>query len=170
MNPQAAALDTGRAVAKQFRAEMDDPLLDAVLGYWQSLRGTREMPRRQEIDPVALPRPSLPHLFLMKVECHCFRYSLAGTAIELQFGMSIAGQALHDVLFGSEEDSVFAQYQETVETRRPTYCEHKFIDTSRVPLQFRRLLLPLSADGVAVTDLFGVCVFLPQSGAKSRHW
>ena len=169
MKSQAATLGTGRAVENRFPAEMDDPLLDAVLGYWQSLRGTREMPRRQEIDPVALPRPSLPHLFLMKVECHCFRYSLAGTAIELQFGMSIAGHALHDVLFGSEEDSIFAQYQETVETHRPTYCQHAFIDTRQLPLQFRRLLLPLSADGAAVTDLFGVCVFLPQSGTESRR-
>lgn len=169
MKSRAATLDTDRGVAK-FHAEMDEPLLEAVLGYWQSLRGAREMPRRQDIDPVALPRPSLPHLFLMRVDCHCLRYSLVGTAIELQFGMSIAGQVLHDVLFGSEEDSIFSQYQETVETHRPTYCQHDFIDTRRLPLQFRRLLLPLSADGATVTDLFGVCVFRPQSGGRFRRW
>jgi len=143
---------------------MNDPLLNSVLAYWQQLRGARAMPRRQEIDPVALPRPSLPHLFLVQVECHSFRYSLVGTAIELQYGMSMAGRLLQDPPGGADEAAIVAQYRETVELRRPTYCEHDFINTREVPLRCRRLVLPLSADGTTVTDLFGVCVFLPRGG------
>ncbi len=95
---------------------MSDPLLNSIMAYWQQLRGPRAMPRRQEIDPVALPRPSLPHLFLVQVECHCFRYSLVGTAIELQYGMSMAGRLLQD---GADEAAIVAQYRETVEDPAP---------------------------------------------------
>jgi hypothetical protein len=162
MRARAGAADKGWVVVKRSIAEMDDPLLNSVLEYWHGLRGTRAMPRRQEIDPVVLPRPSLPHLLLVQVECHCFRYSLAGTAIELQFGMSVAGRLLQELPFGTDEAATVAQHQETVETQRPTYCEHEFVNTRRQPLHCRRLLLPLSADGATVTDLFGVCVFLPK--------
>lgn len=145
---------------------MDDPVLNSVLAYWQALRGPRAMPPRREIDPVELPVHVLPNLFLVDVKGRDFRYRLAGTAIEQQFGMSMAGHRLEDLPFGTEASSIFMQYQETVETHTPTYCEHAFIDTRYIPLHYNRLLLPLSADGQNVTELFGVCVFLP----KSRSW
>jgi len=166
MKARTGALPGGTRTAKRSIADMDDPLLNAVLAYWQGLRGTRAMPRRQEIDPVVLPVRALPQLFLVEVECRSFRYRLAGTDIELHFGMSMAGHLLEDLPFGSEEDSVFAQYRETVEMARPTYCEHQFVDTRRLSMHYRRLLLPLSSDGQNVTDLFGVCVFLPIDGPK----
>lgn len=142
-------------------AEMSDPLLTSVLDYWQGLRRARAMPRRPEIDPVALLRPSVPHLLLVSVEGRDFRYDLVGTAIEEQFGMSVAGRLLKELPFEPDRNALFTQHRATVWTRRPTYREYEIVNAEGKAVQCRRLLLPLSADGTIVTDLFGMWLFLP---------
>ena len=146
---------------------MDDPLLRAVLEYWHELRGERAMPRRREIDPVLLPRRTLPHLLILRVDGHGFRYGLVGTAIELQFGMSIAGHRPEDLPFAPDCEAIVTQHRETAETQRPTYREDEFTDWNQQARHCRRLLLPLSDDGTTVTDLFGIWLFLRKrpSGA-----
>ncbi len=162
MDHLTIAADGTRPSVARSTALPDDPLLHAVLRYWHALRGSRAMPSRREIDPVLLPRRSLPHLLLLHVEGHGFRYGLAGTAIELQFGMSIAGRLLEELPFAPDRASIFTQHQETAETQRPTYREDEFIDLDQKPLRYCRLLLPLSEDGTTVTDLFGIWLFLPR--------
>jgi hypothetical protein len=171
MNTHAGVVDEGWAATERTMAATGDPLLYSVLDYWDHLRGPRAMPPRREIDPIALPRPSLPHLFLVRVEGNCFRFGLVGTSIEQQFGTSLGGHLVQDLPFGADGAASLAQYLLTVETQRPTYREHEFVNRQAVTQYCRRLLLPLSADGVTVTDLLGMWVFLPRRpwGAKTTR-
>ena len=167
MDIQTMAEDGTWPTVERSLAGMDHPLLHAILDYWDELRGTRAIPRRREIDPVLLPRPSLSHLFLMHVEGRYFRYDLVGTALELQFGMSMAGRLSEELPFEPDRNSIFSQHQVTAETQHPTYREHDLVDREKKLVHCCRLLLPLSADGTTVTDLFGIWLFAnrPPGGA-----
>jgi hypothetical protein len=141
---------------------LKDGVLEDVLAYWQATRGGRPMPARHELDITRMPTRCIPHLFLVDVmaEAPWFVYRLAGTRIEVEFGISLRGKSLHDLPFGTEEESVFGQYEEARATGQPTYCEHQFVNTKRYPVHYRRLLLPLSDRGERVDQLLGAAVFL----------
>jgi hypothetical protein len=153
---------------KRELACLTDPLILEVMAYWDRIRGPRRMPRREEIDPVLLPRRALPHIFIADVVDGTFRYRLAGTDYELNFGRSLKGCRLQDLPLGTEEASVFGQFEEAVATALPTYCEHDFIDARGLRMVYRRLLLPLSPNGNLVTGLFGICIFSAPHSTNCR--
>ena len=59
--------------------------------YWAARCGTRTMPARADLDPVAM-KPYLPHLMLFDVVGERFRYRLVGTRVVQDFGRDVTGK------------------------------------------------------------------------------
>ena len=128
------------------------------------LDSPRFVPSRRAIDPIAIPRNILPHLFLADVrdERPHYQLRLTGTALEDRFGIC-RGAALEALHLGSESETVRSQCDAVLDEARPVYCVHDFEDDRRRPWRYRRLLMPLSTEKQSIDGLFGVVVFSPRA-------
>lgn len=89
-----------------------------------------------------------------------FRYRLAGTEVERMFGRALAGLDLFEAPFGEEATSIWHQYQRTLVTAQPTYCEHAFVASHDRFVHYRRLLVPLRRNAAQPDMLLGAVVFV----------
>src|SRR5690349_9111742 len=78
------------------------PLIAALLDYWEVKRDGRPMPDRRDIDPAELPPKLLPHLLLGETldGGTRWRYRLVGTEIVRRLGFDPTGKYIDDVLGG----------------------------------------------------------------------
>jgi hypothetical protein len=67
--------------------------LRQLLDYWQRLKRDRSMPRKREFDPIDLPLPVLPRLFLIEFlgGAANYRLRLMGTYLRTLTGASSLG-------------------------------------------------------------------------------
>jgi hypothetical protein len=143
--------DPPERAADEFAAAFAGTVLAELYDYWRAKRGGRFAPSRADIDPVEIPR-LLPHLMLVDVVDGGarFRYRLAGTEIESRFGCSMVGRYIDEMMRGRYSDYLHDLYRELLASRRPLYSESAYASDDSAPLQARRLMLPLSADGSVI--------------------
>ncbi|WP_340117342.1 PAS domain-containing protein [Pelagibius sp. 7325] len=145
--------------AERFLEQVDDPRLVAVYRYWDGLRGTRFAPSYPEIDPIDIPR-LLRYLLVTDVEAtprgRRYRYRLCGTEVEEHFGIAMRGCYIDTLMQGSYRSYIEGLYDRLVERRSPVYSASTYDD--RV-LQTKRLMLPLSSDGLQVDTVLAAQVF-----------
>ena len=152
--PVGKGLSTARY---DFRA---DPVLRTALAYWEGKRRGRAMPERGDIDPCEL-RQVLAHLQITEVidGGSRFRYRLVGTAIVQAFGAEFTGRHVDELISGERDSFVHACYRAVCASRRPAFVRSKYITTKTVDLTANRLLVPLSEDGAAVSQILGALTF-----------
>ncbi|HZB90150.1 MAG TPA: PAS domain-containing protein [Stellaceae bacterium] len=140
-----------------FRA---DPVLRAVLDYWEQRRQGGAMPSRRDIDPEAL-RQVLPHLQITEVVDGGarFRYRLVGTAIVEAFGAEFTGKYVDELVSGERDSFVHGCYRAVCAARRPAFVRSRYITTKAIDLTANRVLAPLSEDGVGVSQILGALTF-----------
>ncbi len=127
------------------------PRLKDLLAFWNARRGTRAMPARDALDPLALWR-WLGHLILIEAASDGeFRYRVYGTGLAEYYGRDLTGkttaQLRHDV-----RALVCREYEQVCQTARPLLVTH----TRRVrhqPTPVEKLILPFSSDGRTVDRL-----------------
>ena len=143
-----------------------DTRLETLYRYWLGRRGARTMPRRADIDPVAIPAAIWPHVMILEVVRDGakirFRYRRAGGVFWRTGGAEPTGRFIEDVLptTAGYLDYVVAIYAEMTECGRPIYSENYFTrDGQSVPMRTRRVSLPLSNDGVVVDTILAGHVF-----------
>src|ERR1700722_17503408 len=99
-----------------------DPLLAALLDYWERQRGACAMPRRQDIDALDLPRPLLPFIELVERDAEDrLRWRLVGTAIVDAMGKDMTGRYLDVALAGSHRRFIERIHRTAMSARRPVY-------------------------------------------------
>ena len=138
-----------------------DRRLAGLYRYWDERRGGREMPSRADIEPTDIPR-LLPILILVDVEPDGgLRYRLIGTEFVTVAGRDVTGRSYAEVFPpGPYRDYIFALYDELILRRLPIYTEGVSpIAGSSRRRYTRRLMLPLSADGVRIDMVLGVQIF-----------
>jgi hypothetical protein len=143
----------------------DERLRDLYL-YWNRLRGDRFAPARAEIDPADIPR-LLPHLLLSELveDGRRLRYRLVGTEVERNFGRSMTGLHVDEVMRGSYLEFILGLYRGILEQRVPSYSENSFRDAGawksprHPPLRTARVMLPLSSDGSTIDMVLSGQVF-----------
>lgn len=140
-----------------FRHSRHSPRL--LLEWWDGTRGRREMPRRDELDPVDL-RHILPDLMLVGVapgerpESFFFTYRLVGTRIDQGLGASITGKLLEPAPLGNEYDDVYRHYRHAVRERRPHACRQRLLIGGARHVDYECVAAPLSGpDGQTVVAL-----------------
>lgn len=127
----------------------DEPQLSSLLDYWERSRGARTMPRRRDIDPVAMPPSLLPHLELVELIGDRLRYRLVGTAMVDAMGRDATGRFLDQVLSGTHERFVDRVHRTALETGRPVFCLCRLHRGENGEVVVRRIVVPLANDASA---------------------
>jgi hypothetical protein len=142
----------------------DDARLRAVYNYWDGKRRGRTMPSRADIDPAEL-KTYLPQLVLLDVigDPPRFRYRLVGTEVtRVRQGLGKAdptGTFVDEVAHHQGTAAVLAHYRRAVAERGPSLDAGTYTASpSRPWLRFKRMVLPLGADGAAVDMLLVMLV------------
>ena len=155
-----------------FLEQVSDPRLVELYRYWDGLRQSRLAPRRAELCPSHVPQ-LLPHLMLVEVvgdeARQRYRYRLVGTEIERNFGVSMTGRCIDELMRGEYLAFIEGLYRTLVTEAVPVYSENVY-DAAQsgfdaYPDAFRtgRLMLPLSDDGVHVDRVLAGQVFACRS-------
>ncbi len=119
--------------------------------YWQSKRGGRSMPARDDIDPAEI-KGLLPYVIISDLFADPLRvrYRLAGTVVTDSFGFNIAGCWLHELNVTGSLKEWIGVYERVMASKRPV---HGMTDATRDSILMFRccwVILPLSSDGVIV--------------------
>lgn len=134
-----------------------DPEHRALLDWWLSARGARDMPARSDFDPLDHPA-LLPRLFIVDVSPvppH-FRYRLCGTEVDAQQGYPMTGRTFESLFDGELYCFTQERFSDVAFLRRIGYHSTHFSrDNSGKRVRFTRLLLPLSSDGCRVDAVLG---------------
>lgn len=146
-----------------------DPILDALLTYWEQLRGDRAMPARREIDPLQLGAKLLPNVLIVEAENGGarFRFRLCGSAMAQAAGLDLTGKYI-DVLNPNKAYADYIQglYRRVLATCRPVYSETTYTNPGGggPRRQAMRLLCPLSDDGAVVQHVIGAQTYRVDQG------
>ena len=152
-----------------FRQQLAEPLLLQMYDYWNSLRHERRMPARKDVDPTQMPQ-HLPDLMLIDVLSNPrrFRYRLIGTRIVAASAEDRTGQFFDDVAFFKKNPSVIEQYNSVADNAGPYLSLELFLNRpNNMTYKAKRLLLPLSSDGVIV-DMLMVYFYFTTGLYKKR--
>lgn len=142
-----------------------DPRLEAFFAYWRAKRGARAMPRRADIDPIAMDPRLLPYLFLTDVVDGGarFRFRLVGTEAVASIGAELTGRYVDEVNESTlYRDYITALYRRVLERRQPVFSVSLYArpdDAGLVRHTTQRLMCPLSSDGAVVDRVFTCQVF-----------
>jgi hypothetical protein len=125
-----------------------DPRLKRLLTYWDSKRGTNEMPTRADIDPATIGKDLLPWIALTEVidGGARFRFRLCGTGLAGIAGLDLTGRYIDELNPNQAyADYITGLYRLAVERRRPVFSETAYVATSTSPRRrTQRLICPLS--------------------------
>lgn len=133
-----------------------------LFGYWQQVRGIRQMPARSDIDPNEL-QGVLRNLQLFEVIGGGERFfgRLSGEAAREALGFDPTGQFLDETPVGLERERATEALQKVVSTCAPTFAVRDVGLASGQRARCEDVLLPLSQDGKLVNMvLWGI--FLMQ--------
>jgi len=141
-------------------ADLHDPRLRRLYEYWDSRRGARKMPSRDDLDPLEM-RFILGNLLLVDVlpEPLRFRIRLHGSEMARRAGYDLTGRMLDelpDTQFGALARQSFTAL---VETGMPRCGIRDRVMDARV-YRYEVLLLPLSRDGTAVDMLLVGLIYI----------
>lgn len=124
---------------------IEDPILEALFGYWTALPRSEAVPARSGLDPVDIPH-LLPYLLL--VECHDagrrIKFRLVGT--DVAFGADPTGKFLQDAApAGAYGTHIAELYQFAANRDTALYSEYSYGYTADTgPRLIKRLFLPLT--------------------------
>jgi hypothetical protein len=148
--------------------EVCSPAIRRFWDYWNSCRGDRPMPGRQDIDPLNIPSGLLPGILLTEVlqQQPWLRYRLVGTAQVALRGRDPTGQPVAGNYMGAHlgvpGNDVMLNYRIVIEKRIPVYTYNPIVGATpgggsirQQPMRAKSsLLMPLSSDGNRVDMVF----------------
>ena len=127
-----------------------------LLDYWESLRGDTFAPAWPAFDWADVPPAFIPHMGIVDVVADPldFVYRFWGTAHADVLDQEMTGRSVREMVPKEEGESVFRQYQETLEAGKPMLFENRltFGEYAR-PIIETSLRLPFSDDGDAISHL-----------------
>jgi hypothetical protein len=128
--------------------------LQVLLAYWSRKKGSRIAPARAEINPEEIVG-LLPFVMLIDLVGpeKRLRYRLIGTELDRLFGRSMTGQFLDEVDYNGLQALVVADYTKVALDAEPSWTRWKFLTGQGRLIEYERIALPLSRDGLTVDML-----------------
>lgn len=124
-----------------------DPRLMRLLDHWLALRAGGSLPRRGDLDALAIPTV-LPIIWIcdyLPTE-NTFRHRLAGEDANAIFGMSLRGKRLEEVLHPDRVDATRQLLTQVVQDKVIMHRVGVFYQRRGRVLFGERLILPLKSD------------------------
>lgn len=114
--------------------------------YWNLIRGDRERPRRDEIEPSAI-RMLLPDLFILERDRFGgMKFRLAGTHVCSLFGHELRGQQFGTLWFGTQAGRTLQVSRQVMARHVPVMLSATARTEDRRELETEALLLPLASN------------------------
>lgn len=114
--------------------------------YWNLIRGDRELPRRDEIEPSAI-RKLLPELFILERDSFgSIKFRLAGTHVCALFGQELRGQQFGTLWFGPQAGRTLQVSRQVMARHVPVMLSAIALTEDRRELEIEALLLPLASN------------------------
>ena len=128
---------------------IDQPVLLALLRYWNKKRGAAALPARPDIDPLEMGPPLLPSLMLADLldRGTRVRFRLVGTAVTKRLGFDPTNRYLADAVGGGFGEQLATLNRRLYADRAPLYSEIALHWGGHRRLEIEQLLLPLSQGG-----------------------
>jgi len=143
-----------------FVDELPDGIIREVFEYWQSKRGGRPTPLRNDLNPAEFNPAWLPCLFMYRLEPdERFRCILIGTEMVRIYGQDETGMYLDEIVPPAHAPSRKRLFERTVRDRLPIFYAGPALIPSGESRRIERLLLPVSSDGIACNHIFGAASF-----------
>ena len=120
-----------------------------VLKYWNTARGSRPFPIRDEIDPAEL-KPVLPHIMIVGLEYDPFRvrYRLVGTEIVRFAKFDFTGRYADSLKFQDDEAADWTIYYRAVaDARQPGVGQTDWTVSGSIKRWMEFIICPLSTTG-----------------------
>jgi hypothetical protein len=151
--------------------EMRFPAITEMERYWESLRGTRAVPLRSEVDPRKIEN-CLEYAFILeRIAPGLARFRLAGTHLNELIGMEVRGMPLTSI-FLPDSRSHLSETLEEVFAGPSTLQLNIAADrgVGRPPLDGKMLLLPLKSDFGDISRALGCIVTQGPIGRAPRRF
>ena len=164
--------DSGNVVSLMDRlVDMAFPEVTKMHSYWNSLRGTRALPLRSEVDPRAI-ETCLEYAFILeRIAPGLARFRLAGTHLNDLIGMEVRGMPI-SAIFSPEAREALSEHVETVFSE-PAIVEAELTaerGIGKAPMDGRLLLMPLKSDFGDVSRILGCLVTRGPIGRTPRRF
>ena len=149
------------------RHEITSKLIAGLERHWDGVRGTRRMPRREEIDPVELV-PWLPYVSMTELHYDPFRvrYRVVGTEVVRIVGEDFSNRWLHETDWGEASIAMNRLlYERVADSRTPSFGLSTVMWQGKPDHVFQWVLFPLG-NGDVVThclSLDDLSVIAPRS-------
>ncbi len=131
---------------------------EQLLTYWNQLRGERDFPRENEIDPDEIDE-IWPSCFLISIDDVTrrigYRYSYLGAELIEAYGEDANNPDVIMRLVSSDSLPMVQKFNEVVEARRPVIDESEFVNLKRLNIRYRTCMLPLGLADGTVTHILG---------------
>lgn len=126
-----------------------DARLRKLHDYWLAKKGDRPAPARADILPEEMT-DILPWVFLMEKVEERLRYRLVGDAFREIYGTKLIGMFLDEIDLDHITASYIGEYATAAAGPTPVARNWIFTKHDGRFLDYERLILPLSADGIVI--------------------
>ncbi len=134
------------------------PVFDEVLRYWNRCRGDRFAPAWTDMDLMAFPLQVLPYTIVVDIQTppQPILYRYYGSGIARNHGFEMTNRTSDDIQPEQLRQHILSQYAIIIEARTPRLFATDIYVKRGLRLQDLVLRLPLSSDGVTVTNVITV--------------
>jgi hypothetical protein len=144
-----------RHVTVQIERRITSTHVQAIVDYWHLIRGGRPAPDTTDLDPIALPKASLPYVILADLELDPFRirYRLVGSH-QTEFFDDYRSRYIEDLCLPDGIDQILmADYKQATEAVQPVVCCYSWPKQYGHPALVNYAIMPLLRDGQVVRFL-----------------
>lgn len=129
-----------------------------VADYWRAIRGTRNMPTRDDLDPMQMSRHLLPHLELIDVERQPrfrLRWRLIGTHVTTTVERDATGKYFDELYLGADLAPVSTPFEWVAMNAQPLRWNGTSSFIGKEWQAYEGVYLPFSSDGETVDMILG---------------
>lgn len=150
---------SGKVIAlKRKDAEMAHPIITNVTRYWDSLRGDRLVPQREEIDPREI-QTALSYSFILdRARPGSVRFRLSGMHLNDVLGMEARGMPVRAICEIAYRPRFMEQVERVFEDPAMLEIDLRADQGKMEPVRARMALLPLSTHGGEINRALGLFV------------
>ena len=154
---------------KQLESTLENPTLIPLIENWFQVRNARLMPKRGDMDPVIF-FPLLKQVWIMEfmADANTYKYCLTGEDINLSHKTTIKGMTIEESHPTSQIEEVKGYLDQMRREKSIMIMRGQTLHINNLYSLHERIILPLSSDGINVTEVIGATVYHRPSGRASE--